>query len=928
MTVKIVIGNVYSKIVGSLPDKVQTELDDVLSYKHPNARHIPSVKKKKWDGVFRLYYRNRGQQFYTGLLAFVRDVLKDNNIPYVAQDDRINPGKNYPELTFTAPLGYEERDYQGFTIDRSELFTRGVISMATGGGKTVTIVKLIAKLQTYPFLFFVLTKDLMDQAHDTLSTCLKVPIGRIGDGQADFQKISVCTIQTAIRALNANNSKFKLEDYKFDDEDKWDEKGIESAEKAAKIQKLIGMCKGLYFDECVSGDTLVLTEKGKVRIDEICEKKCRFVQTYDGNNIVFKPVLNYWNKGERETLKIKLDKGRVLTCTKEHKIYTTKGWIKAESLRVTDKLFIATADVEQNCLTTDIDLGDMFWDIKSGEELEKSGVKSTKSMSKNCHFALVDVEKESPLDTKPWISLLNAKGEKVDMQSFFMDMTSNPNITDTILPQLKKKFQPLWEPVWETLPLAFQMKDLKIIDYPLLMEKFKKNGYDIRRLLLIGLEFLCELLKTWDMEKSQQECGQDVYLLLQKLQTLFTLMEKKEYQQNGLILSEMSDLLGGFAMMEVIAAVECLLHCILKDLVKKIMLLLQNGLNKEDIVAGCQLTRDKKDIIICYLMLRVLLKSNRLYSHMFQNVCSTNWQTVTSIEKDKKQNVYDIEVEDTHCFFGNGILIHNCHHAAAQTAKEVMTASTNAYWRFGGSATPYRESGDEIMIQAMFGSKIVDINASYLIKAGYFIHPYILFEPIASESDYHSYAKIYKECISENETFNRHVADTAKHLMSRNLSTLILVQQYKQGDLLKKMIPGSEFVTGRMSSKNRREAIQDLRDRKSLCMIATSLADEGLNIPTLDAALLAGGGASATRVNQRIGRTLRQDKKDPKADSIVIVYDHYKTRFLKDHTKKIRRILKKEPEFTIMESKGEGFINDEIDDVLGFPHISADIFEL
>ena len=51
--------------------------------------------------------------------------------------------------------------------------------------------------------------------------------------------------------------------------------------------------------------------------------------------------------------------------------------------------------------------------------------------------------------------------------------------------------------------------------------------------------------------------------------------------------------------------------------------------------------------------------------------------------------------------------------------------------------------------------------------------------------------------------------------MSRDLSTLVLVQHYKQDDMLKSMIPGSEFVTGRMSSKKRRESIQDLRDRKS-----------------------------------------------------------------------------------------------------------------
>ncbi len=518
MVVKIVLGNIYSKIAGYLPDEVQEELYRVLSYKHPDARYIPNVKKKLWDGIFRLYYRDKGQQFYTGLLAFVRDIFKKNNIQYVIQDDRVNPGKNYPELKFTAPPQYEERDYQGFTVERSELFTRGVLSMATGAGKTLTVVKLISNLQTYPFLFFVLTKDLMDQAHDTLSTCLNVPIGRIGDGKADFQKITVCTIQTAIRALNIKNSNFKLKNYKFDDEDNWDEKGIENAEKAAKIQKLIRLASGVYMDEV--------------------------------------------------------------------------------------------------------------------------------------------------------------------------------------------------------------------------------------------------------------------------------------------------------------------------------------------------------------------------------------------------------------------------HHAAAITCKEVLTGATNAYWRFGGSATPYRESGDEIMIQAMFGSKIVDINASYLIKAGYLIHPYIIFDPVNTEADYHSYAKIYKNCVSENEDFNRHVAKTTNHLISRNLSTLVLVQQYAQGDMLKTMIPGSEFVTSRMSSNKRRETIQNLRDRKSLCMIATSLADEGLDIPTLDAAQLAGGGASATRINQRIGRTLRQDKIDPKDDSIVIVYDHYKTRFLKDHTKKVRKMLKKESEFTLIDSKGGDFINEEIDDVLGIKHSSTDIFDL
>ena len=110
-------------------------------------------------------------------------------------------------------------------------------------------------------------------------------------------------------------------------------------------------------------------------------------------------------------------------------------------------------------------------------------------------------------------------------------------------------------------------------------------------------------------------------------------------------------------------------------------------------------------------------------------------------------------------------------------------------------------------------------------------------------------------------------------------------------------------------------------------MIATSLADEGLDVPTLDSVLMAGGGKSATRVNQRIGRTIRKDKEGKKDKSIVVVYDHYKTRFLSRHTKKIKTILKKEKEFEILSSKGPDFICREIDGLLGVENNNGTLFE-
>jgi len=274
-----------------------------------------------------------------------------------------------------------------------------------------------------------------------------------------------------------------------------------------------------------------------------------------------------------------------------------------------------------------------------------------------------------------------------------------------------------------------------------------------------------------------------------------------------------------------------------------------------------------------------------------------------------------------------GVYFDECHHAAAKTVTDVLTASEAAYWRFGGSATPYRESGDDIMIQAMFGSKIVDISASYLIRQGSLVTPYVFFVPIDTEVNYHSWKKVYKECIVNNERLNNHVADTANHIVSKGMSTLILVQQYAQGQYLEKLIPGSRFITGETKLAKRNESLEDLRQKKLQCMIATSLADEGLDIPTLDTAILAGGGKSSTRLHQRIGRTIRKDKEGAKDKSIVIVYDHFKTRFLKKHTKRVKSILKKEKEFKIIDSKGMDFLNREIDDIMGLSD-SNSILEL
>jgi superfamily II DNA or RNA helicase len=663
--VDIYINNVHSKIVGHLPKSVHKTISDHLSYEVPGAKYaIKNSKKgkwgnqKQWDGIIRLY-RTPTQSFYSGLLTPLCQILDEIEVDYKKVDNREKPPVNLPDLKFIPFDGYTPRDYQKATVERSVAKSRGLLKIATGGGKTLIMAEIISQIKRSPFMFYVLTTDLMEQAYETFSMVLNEPIGKIGGGEFDLKKINVCTIQTAIRAINYQNNSFKISDYLFDDEDKesWKKDDLDSLDKKEELNKLIYSAKGIGVDECLSGDTLILTEHGYVEIQKIKEKKCKYCLSYDGNKTVYKKIIKWMDQGVKKTFDFNFSNNSI-TCTENHLFFTQEGWKEAKTLKIGENILCQNAIAEKNC---------------------------------------------------------------------------------------------------------------------------------------------------------------------QKIQ-----------------------------------------------------------------------------------------KANT-----FHNQCSTKWEPLISINENKKINVYDIEVEKTHCFFANNLLVHNCHHAASKTIIDVLSASPNAYWRYGCSATPYREDGAEMVIQGMFGKKIVDINASYLIKNGYLIKPHIIFEKIEHECPYKAYQSIYKYCISENEEFNRHVADTAKFLVENDLTVLILVQHYKQGELIKSHFGDVEFVTGKMSKKKRKQCIQDLRDKKSKCMIATTLADEGLDIPTLDVAILAGGGASATRVNQRIGRTLRKDLKaeTPRDKAVVICYDH-KVKYLHDHILKAKRIIKKEPEFEIFNSKGKNFIKDEIREIM------------
>ncbi|MEA5514706.1 DNA polymerase III subunit gamma/tau [Nodularia sp. UHCC 0506] len=86
-------------------------------------------------------------------------------------------------------------------------------------------------------------------------------------------------------------------------------------------------------DECLTGDALVLTDQGLVRIDNPSLKGKKVMSYNDSSGEwQFKQVVRWLDQGERQTLVIKTN-NREIKCTGNHLIRTDQGWIAAKDVK-------------------------------------------------------------------------------------------------------------------------------------------------------------------------------------------------------------------------------------------------------------------------------------------------------------------------------------------------------------------------------------------------------------------------------------------------------------------------------------------------------------------------------------------------------------------------------------------------------------------
>jgi len=168
-------------------------LSDELAWRDPDAQYTDRYKNGSWDG-FHHIYNSEHSGAPIGLLGRAVQLLEaeGHTVETTVEGDR-SGASIATEWNFPHSL----RAYQQEAIEASLDKQMGVISIPTGGGKTVVALNVIHNAEQQAIVL-VHTTNLLYQWADQIESVLGVKPGVIGDGEWSEGPVTVATIQSLL----------------------------------------------------------------------------------------------------------------------------------------------------------------------------------------------------------------------------------------------------------------------------------------------------------------------------------------------------------------------------------------------------------------------------------------------------------------------------------------------------------------------------------------------------------------------------------------------------------------------------------------------------------------------------------------------------------------------------------------------------------
>lgn len=246
-----------------------------------------------------------------------------------------------------------------------------------------------------------------------------------------------------------------------------------------------------------------------------------------------------------------------------------------------------------------------------------------------------------------------------------------------------------------------------------------------------------------------------------------------------------------------------------------------------------------------------------------------------------EDQVYNFSVEGNENYFANGILVHNCKHSPAAGWRRIIESCSGL--RYGFDATPWGDDPDRNEVtRTLFHNRTYEISRTDIgdsLADAYLEISHATDLNIQQKIDDNidrlfqarrKYMRITDEelkrmCaweslvdigICQNKERNDYAIQYA--MEHGDMQTLILIPRITLGEDYERRIPASRLVHSKISKKLRKAAMDEFKSGQLKTMIATSLADEGLDLPNVDLLIMVSGGRSSQKTIQRASRALRK----------------------------------------------------------------------
>jgi superfamily II DNA or RNA helicase len=231
------------------------------------------------------------------------------------------------------------------------------------------------------------------------------------------------------------------------------------------------------------------------------------------------------------------------------------------------------------------------------------------------------------------------------------------------------------------------------------------------------------------------------------------------------------------------------------------------------------------------------------------------------------------------------ILIDECHHVPASTFLKVVSEFA-AMYRFGVTATPYREDQLEKLIFKTVGPSLAYLDKDDLRALGKLMTPevvrkhtryYFPYNPSSRKHNYHALV----DDISADFNRNQQIATDVivESTLDEDNVCIVLVGRIQHGENLLEMIepvlPNTGFVHSKMTPKERDRVLDDFESGKFRVLIATyKMLAEGFDYQPSNRLFLTAPFKGRSLIEQACGRI---ERAFPGKDS-AIVYDYVDAR--------------------------------------------------